>query len=102
MLRNGFHATLGDRVRTRDALQIASSLFYDGIERFDSGENDDALARFEQALAINQSCTKQSSTAYILCCNNIAAVHARLGKPRQVNRSTLLAAAPVCVLRASR
>lgn len=89
MLRNGFHAQLGERVRrserVRDeALQVASSLFYDGIAHFDGGDDDAALARFEQSLAINQSCTKQPTTApYALCCNNIAAVHARRGKPLQ-------------------
>jgi len=62
-----------------EAAAIASSLFYEGIESFDQKEYQAALVCFEQALAINQKYFVTSSSSYILCCNNIAAVHDRLG-----------------------
>ena len=49
-----FHAQLGERVRTRDALRVASSFFSDGLEKFKAGELELALSLFEQTLAVNQ------------------------------------------------
>ena len=75
----GFHAQLGARVRTSDALDVASSLFFDGLEHFSAGAHTEALARFEQALAINQKYLMPSSREMVLCYNNIGAVHDKLG-----------------------
>jgi hypothetical protein len=43
-----FHAQVGRSVRTADALQIASSLFDEGIESFDGKRYTSALTCFEQ------------------------------------------------------
>ena len=75
----GFHAQLGARVRTSEALDVASSLFFDGLEHFSAGAHTEALARFEQALAINQKYLMPSSREMVLCYNNIGAVHDKLG-----------------------
>ena len=45
-----FHAQLGSRVRTSEAVDVASSLFFEGIELFGSGQLDEALLRFQQAV----------------------------------------------------
>ena len=35
----GFHAQIGARVRTSEALEVASSLFSEGIEKYDKSEH---------------------------------------------------------------
>ena len=72
------HAAYREPIRATFC-QIASSLFYEGIEKFDAAQYDAALECFEQALAINQKYLTTSASGCILCCNNIAAVHDRLG-----------------------
>ncbi|EOD30889.1 hypothetical protein EMIHUDRAFT_232305 [Emiliania huxleyi CCMP1516] len=62
-------------------LQVASSLFYEGIGHFDGARYEEALVCFEQALAINEKYLLPASSGYILCCNNIAAVHERMSNP---------------------
>jgi len=74
-----FHAQLGARVKHGDALRVASSMFVDGMSRFGDGRLDEALELFEQALAINQKYLTAASSGCVLCYNNIAAVHDRLG-----------------------
>ena len=74
-----FHAQLGDRKRTQDALRVASSFFANGLEKFAAGELHEALALFEQALAVNQKYLESTASGNILCYNHIAAVHDRLG-----------------------
>ena len=44
-----FHAHLGNRSRTVDALNVASSIFYEGMEKFSAGDLTNALSLFEQA-----------------------------------------------------
>tara|TARA_B110001452_G_C15232122_1_gene426753 strand:+ start:168 stop:851 length:684 start_codon:yes stop_codon:yes gene_type:complete len=74
-----FHVQLGDRKRTQDALRVASSFFANGLEKFAAGELHEALALFEQALAVNQKYLESTASGNILCYNHIAAVHDRLG-----------------------
>jgi len=50
-----FHAQVGKSVRTADALQIASSLFYEGIESFDCKKYTSALTCFEQVGSVHSS-----------------------------------------------
>ena len=70
---------LGNRSRTAEALQVATSIFYDGMEKFQVGDLPGALEFFEQALAINLKYLLPAASSCVLCCNNIAAVHERLG-----------------------
>ena len=78
-----FHAQVGNRSRTSDALNVASSMFYDGMEKFSAGELTSALELFEQALSINQKYLTPAASGCVLCYNNIAAVHDRLGNLNQ-------------------
>jgi len=78
-----FHAQLGSRVRTSEAVDVASSLFFEGIELFGSGQLDEALLRFQQAAAINQKYLLPSARELVLCYNNMGAVHDRLGNLEQ-------------------
>ena len=43
-----FHAQVGNRNRTDDVLNVATSIFHDGVERFEKGDLTAALALFEQ------------------------------------------------------
>lgn len=74
-----FHVQLGDPKRTQDALRVASSFLADGLEKFAAGELNDALALFEQALAVNEKYLESTASGNILCCSHIAAVHDELG-----------------------
>lgn len=74
-----FHVQLGDRKRTKDALRVASSFFANGLDKFAAGELYEALALFEQALAVNQKYLESTASGNVLCYNNIAAVHDQLG-----------------------
>jgi tetratricopeptide (TPR) repeat protein len=76
---HAFHAQLGNNVRTQDALRVASSFFSDGMEKFQAGELELALALFEQALAVNQKYLQPEASGNVLCFQNIAAVHDKLG-----------------------
>ena len=78
-----FHAQVGNRNRTGDALNVASSMFFEGMEKFAAGELTGALALFEQALSINQKYLNPSASGCVLCYNNIAAVHDKLGNLNQ-------------------
>lgn len=44
-------------------LQVASSLFYEGIGHFDGARYEEALVCFEQALAINEKCLRRRCTS---------------------------------------
>ena len=74
-----FHAQLGERVRTRDALRVASSFFSDGLEKFKAGELELALSLFEQTLAVNQKYLQPEASSMASCFQSIAAVHDKLG-----------------------
>ena len=74
-----FHAQLGERVRTQDALRVASSFFSDGLEKFKAGELELALSLFEQTLAVNQKYLQPEASSTVLCFQSIAAVHDKLG-----------------------
>eukprot|EP00966_Prymnesium_polylepis_P241101 5575748-Prymnesium_polylepis.2 len=82
-MRPAFHAQVGNRSRTSDALNVASSMFFDGMDKFKTGELTGALELFEQALSINQKYLNPSATGCVLCYNNIAAVHDQLGNLTQ-------------------
>ena len=60
-----FHAQLGERVRTQDALRVASSFFSDGLEKFKAGELELALSLFEQTLAVNQKYAPMCKTIWL-------------------------------------
>ena len=62
-----FHAQLGERVRTRDALRVASSFFSDGLEKFKAGELELALSLFEQTLAVNQKYLQPEASSMASC-----------------------------------
>ncbi|KAL1500343.1 hypothetical protein AB1Y20_013007 [Prymnesium parvum] len=83
MLPTPFHAQVGNRSRTSEALSVASSMFYEGMEKFAAGELPEALELFEGCLSINQKYLTPSSSGTVLCYNNIAAVHDRLGNLAQ-------------------
>ena len=74
-----FHAQLGERVRTQDALRVASSFFSDGLEKFKAGELELALSLFEQTLAVNQKYLQPEASSTASCFQSIAAVHDKLG-----------------------
>ena len=74
-----FHAQLGERVRTQDALRVASSFFSDGLEKFKAGELELALSLFEQTLAVNQKYLQPEASSTASCFQRIAAVHDKLG-----------------------
>lgn len=78
-----FHAQIGNPSRTSDALNVASSMFYEGMEKFTAGELIGALDLFEGCLSINQKYLNPSSSGTVLCYKNIAAVHDRLGNVNQ-------------------
>ena len=66
-----------------DALRIASSLFAEGLVKLNSGAFTEALPLFEQALSVNQRYLPPSKTECVLCYNQLAAVHDKLGNLQQ-------------------
>ena len=71
-----FHAQLGERVRTRDALRVASSFFSDGLEKFKAGELELALSLEQAGVASHVVCCMSHVTccmSHVTCCMSHAA-----------------------------